>query len=134
MDVTITTIPHAFQRYDTIGDWQYDMDSDHLRISVSQFGNNLYEQAVAFHEYAEALGCIKAGITTKMVDDFDMSFTGEGEPGDDPRAPYHRQHVVATNIEEQLIVQMFSLSWGSYDEFFNKFIKENPYGNEAAAQ
>ena len=35
------------------------------------------------------------------------------EPGDDPRAPYHSEHVVATSIETRLAGEM-EVDWGAY--------------------
>ena len=44
------------------------------------------------HELTEMVLCIDRGVTFKAVDRFDMEFEGAGEPGDDPKAPYHREH------------------------------------------
>src|ERR1700730_8034346 len=48
----IETVPHQKQRYETVGDWQWDGDT--LKISVSDLGNWKYEMAIAYHELREA--------------------------------------------------------------------------------
>lgn len=68
-------------------------------------GNTDYESLVALHELIEVLLCKKRGITTEEVDAFDKAFEAnresdnDDEPGDDPSAPYRREHFFATNIE-----------------------------------
>ncbi len=111
MVILIKTIPHDEQRYDTVGDWE---DREILYISVSRLGNWRYEAAVAIHELVEALGCRDKGITSEQVDAFDNAYDGDGEPGHDPQAPYHKQHEFATMIERQ-IIDMFGLDWEQYD-------------------
>jgi hypothetical protein len=37
------------------------------------------------------------------------------EPGDDPRAPYHKQHVFAENIERLLAAEL-GVDWSAYDK------------------
>ena len=93
MIITIETIPHASQRYDTVGDWIWE-DENYLRIRVSSMGRRRYAALVAVHELVEALLCWERGITTEMVDTFDKAFEAgrpegnEDEPGDDPTCPY----------------------------------------------
>ena len=102
MKVSIETIPHEAQRYATQGDWRFNADQDVLEISVSIMGDWRKEAEVAVHELVEALLCRSRGITTKEVDDFDMTYEGDGEPGDDPQAPYHREHKIALIAERIL--------------------------------
>jgi hypothetical protein len=37
------------------------------------------------------------------------------KPGDDPRAPYHKQHVFAENIERLLAAEL-GVDWSAYDK------------------
>jgi hypothetical protein len=53
-----------------------------------------------------------------MLDKFDKDFDGEGEPGDDPTAPYHREHVFATKIERMLAEEL-GIDWDAYDKTVN---------------
>jgi glycosidase len=115
---TIKTIEHNKQRYDTIGDWKFDRRGD-LHIKVSDLHNADFEFLVGIHEAIEAFLCMRRGITGNMVDAFDLMWKGEGEPGDDKKAPYHKEHVFATKIERQLATEL-GVDWDAYDEYINK--------------
>lgn len=135
MKIIIETIPHQDQQYETVGDWRRDPDGT-LRIRVSDMGNEKYALLVALHELVEVSLCEDRGITTEEVDDFDKRFEAaragdgrmlvsialnqsveidkEGEPGDDPRAPYRKEHFFATNIERQMALEL-GVDWAEYD-------------------
>ncbi len=123
MKITIETIPHGEQRYPTVGDWQWITPTE-LLIRVSEMGNPVYEAAVGIHEAVEALLCQQDGVTQAAVDRFDMAYErdrppfgipgDDGEPGDDPAAPYHRQHCFATAVERMLIAAL-GVPWAEYD-------------------
>jgi len=112
MKVVIETIPHSEQRYDTCGDWWQDGDTMHIR--VSKMSDPRYEQLVVVHELVEVFLCQHAGITAEQVDAFDLPWEGEGEPGDDPAAPYVDQHCFATAVERMLCAAM-GIKWTDYD-------------------
>jgi hypothetical protein len=123
MNITVRVIPHKDQRYDTVGDWVF-LSDDHLVIYVSKMGNSIYEFLVAYHEQIEAMLCLQAGIDEKDVTNFDMQFEkeraegkhdAEVEPGDDPEAPYHVQHVFATLLEKELASQL-KVNWSDYEK------------------
>jgi hypothetical protein len=119
MRVTIEVIPNEKQRYPTVGDWQWD--GDHLTISVSEMDNWRYEMLVAFHELAECLICKHRGVDQAVVDAFDIKYEDSrpaddvSEPGDDPTAPYYREHQFATCVE-RLLSRELDVSWKQYDE------------------
>jgi hypothetical protein len=113
MKIVIDTIPHDAQRYDTVGDWVW-LDDDRLEIKVSELGDRRQEALVAVHELVEALLCREHGITTEMVDAFDKSYTGDGEPGHAPDCPYRAEHSEATGIEVILSIAM-DVDWNEYD-------------------
>lgn len=123
MKITIETIPHGAQRYPTVGDWTFDADGS-LTIKVSKLSDWRYEMLVAVHELVEVLLCKQRGITQEMVDKFDIEFEtcrhldqcGEyDEPGDEPGAPYHKEHVFATNIEALLAAEL-GVEWNDYEK------------------
>ena len=114
MKIVIQSIPHHLQRYDTVGDW-YKGDRGTLNIMVSEMKNWRSEACVAIHELVEALLCIHDEVSEKEVDRFDLSYEGEGEPGDDLRAPYYAQHQAAMTVE-RLLVFLFSLDWNKHEE------------------
>jgi hypothetical protein len=113
MNVTITTIPHSQQRYETVGDWQFDEFSN-LSIKVSGTSDWRMTMAVGVHELVEALLCKDRGISEAEVDEFDMAYKGDGEPGNDPSCPYYDEHQVATIIE-RLLIRELGLNWQDYD-------------------
>jgi hypothetical protein len=121
--VTIQTIEAHEQRYATTGDWVYDPATESLEIFVTKTGDWREEQAVAFHEYAEALLCVQHGVDPDAVDEFDIHFEArrelqieddDAEPGDDPKAPYFLEHQVATSVEHILATHL-GLHWPTYD-------------------
>lgn len=91
-------------------------------------GDWRYEALVAVHELAEVLQLInKAGTTTfgptqEAVDNFDIGYErdreagkhpADAEPGNDPTAPYHQEHQMATMIEVGLATAM-GVDWTEY--------------------
>ena len=114
MNINIKVIEHKKHRYPTVGDWFYDKNGG-LQIRVSKMSDPRYEQLVAFHELFEAMLCDAQGIDEQAVTDFDVAFTGQGEPGDDPRAPYHVQHCKATAMERLLAAEL-GVDWNEYGQ------------------
>jgi hypothetical protein len=114
MKISITTIPHAAQRYPTVGDWVWSADGETLTIAVSKMGSRRFEALVAVHELVEALLCREHGISTEAVDAFDRTYSGDGEPGCAPDCPYRREHTEATVVEMHLAVAM-GVDWNDYD-------------------
>ena len=124
MKISIKTIPHELQRYDTCGDWVWT-DAGDLEITVSSTNNWKYEALVAVHELIEVLLCHDRGISQQVVDDFDMSyerdreeFGYEDEPGNEKDAPYHKEHKVATKVEK-ILAKELKVNWKEYDDHLN---------------
>jgi hypothetical protein len=129
--VTIDIIPHADQRYDTVGDWLFKKlySSEYLTITVSDMNNPDYEFLVGIHELIEAYLCQKRGIKEEDVTAFDKQFepyflkdennkvggVDISEPGDDPKAPYYVEHQFATKIE-MLVAEELGVDWEKYDK------------------
>ena len=84
-------------------------------------GRRRFEALIALHEAVEALLCEHAGISPAAVDKFDEAYEArrkkgdDSEPGDDPRAPYHKQHVFAEGIERLLATEL-GVDWPAYDK------------------
>jgi hypothetical protein len=114
MKIEIKVIPARRQRYSTVGDWFFSADGRTLRVRVSQMADRRSEIGVILHELTEALYCEQAGINADVVDAFDLKFNEEGEPGDQPNAPYHVQHVLATRVE-RIVVEELGLPWAEHD-------------------
>jgi len=116
MKITIETVAHADQRYDTVGDWQWC--GNDLVVRVSYMDDWRHVAAIAVHELVEALLCRDMGVSQEAVDKFDTAYKGDGEPGDDPQAPYRDEHCIATAVERMLIAT-FGISWADYDAKVN---------------
>lgn len=103
-----------------------------LEIRVSDLGqgkklhlDNFYGSlCVAVHELIEVILCSRRGITQEEVDKFDKEFeenrkeNNTDEPGDDPAAPYRKEHFFATSIERLLAAEL-GLDWKEYEESIN---------------
>lgn len=120
MNVKIEVIDHKDQRYPTCGDWLFEENGD-LTIRVSKLSDWRLEMLIAIHELTEVLICKHQGVSQQSVDDFDKAFEkaraedNEDEPGDEPAAPYVRQHCIATGVERILAAEL-DVSWKQYEE------------------
>lgn len=114
MRIVIETIPHAEQRYPTVGDWWVDQAGT-WQIRVSEMGNEKAAFLVGIHELVEMATCLSDGVTQEEVDKFDRHYAGEGEPGDDMDAPYWKQHQLATTVERQA-AQWLQVDWNEYEK------------------
>lgn len=123
MNIHIEIIPHGQQRYPTVGDWFFD-DKGDLTIRVSKLSDWRREALIAVHELVEVLICKNEGIRQEEVDTFDKEFEekrlpdNEDEPGDEPTAPYVRQHCIATGIERILAAEL-DVCWKDYENELN---------------
>jgi hypothetical protein len=70
--------------------------------------------SIALHELTEQALCGKAEIPNAIIDEFDMTFTGPGEPGDAPDCPYRLQHQQA-HLMEFLFSKWLGLNWNDYE-------------------
>jgi hypothetical protein len=116
LKIIIETVEH--QRYPTAGDWQ--VKPDRLHITVSSMSDRRYEFLLGMHEVIEAYLALHAGVSPAAVDAFDEAYEAKrkkgdaSEPGDDPKAPYHKQHVFAEKIE-RLLARQLKVDWSAYD-------------------
>lgn len=106
--ILIETIPAASMRYDTLGDWFTDSRGV-LHIQVSDAVPEAERILVALHELVEVTLCQRRGISQQAVDTFDLAFDGDGEPGDDPKAPYRHEHRQAM-IAEHLVADWLGIT------------------------
>lgn len=136
MKIHIESIAHSSQRYSTVGDWYYE--NDILHIKVSNLPDERMIALVAVHELIEFLLCKHRNITQEQIDRFDMKFEAEreafikagctkeqyaaivgAEPGDDSFAPYHKEHCFATGIE-RLLASELDMPWLRYEKEIEK--------------
>lgn len=121
--ILVHTIPSTQQRYPTCGDWLVT-DGELTEVRVSEMANVDHEFLVGLHELVEGWLCTRSGITDQVVIAFDRAFEKEreagvhddaAEPGDDGRAPYYKQHQLATSIERLLAAEL-GVDWSQYDK------------------
>jgi len=117
--IRIKVIPHAEQRYNTVGDYEV-LEDGTFEIRVSEMDNFRQVLAIAMHELTEFLLCQEDGVTISQIDQFDFAFeelqdpTDMKEPGEDPSAPYHRQHLTASAVE-RVIISSEGIGWDHHD-------------------
>lgn len=119
MKIVIETIEHSRQRYATTGDYWQDPDGT-LQVRVSNIGpdDGRMQFLVALHELIEMVICAHRGIAEPDIIAFDMAVPDDSpyadDPGHDPRAPYHEEHVFAECIE-RLVAQQLDVNWQTYE-------------------
>ena len=119
MNTIIRIIDGKDMRYPTVGDYQ---EKDGIQyITVADMANEDYNFLVALHEFVESYLCKKRGIKEEDISKFDIEFEknrkedDNSEPGDDPNAPYKKEHFFATNIERQMALEL-GVDWNEYDK------------------
>ena len=119
----IRPIPHEMQRYETCGDYWDEGVLTEVRIST--LGDARMEFCVMIHELIEEFLCKQRGISeVDQIKPFDEDFERNRKPGDisepghDPLAPYHKEHVFAEKIEMQ-IAEEIGLDWAEYTDRVN---------------
>lgn len=120
-DIVIKSIPQSEHRYPTVGDYWRDKDGT-LQIRVSEMGNKEYESLVVLHELIEIILTEHKGIKEPDIMAFDVQFEKEreeglhsedDEPGEDPRAPYRKEHVLAEALE-RVVANELGVVWNDY--------------------
>lgn len=124
LKIEMKSIKQSEQRYETLGDW-WDDENGVTQIRVTNLVNSDSEFLVCLHELIEQYLCKKRGISEESVSDHDKIFEKEraegkwneyAEPGDDPRAPYRKEHFTAENIE-RLVAGELNINWKEHCEF-----------------
>lgn len=111
--VSIISVPHKEQRYDTCGDYY----GDPPMIVVSELPSRREMLLVAIHELIELALCEAEGIGIEEIDKFDMAeeMDQDGiDPGDHSESPYYKQHQIASGIEKLLAAEM-GVDWLTYE-------------------
>lgn len=129
MKITIQSIPHSEQRYETCGDYWID-DEGNWHIAVSDTGNDAYTLLLAAHEFVEMALCVQRNIEMASIDEFDQhwtTFDHYTEPGDDPGAPYFREHQFASGIERLMASEMM-VDWAEYAHLIDNLSREPTHG------
>jgi hypothetical protein len=96
-EIIIKVIPQNKQRYPTLGDYWIEKDS--LQVRVSEDADWRREWGIILHELFEYGIVLYRGIDIKKIDEYDINYRGN-DPGTNPKAPYHTEHMSALEIEE----------------------------------
>lgn len=118
--ITIESIPHKDQRYNTVGDWTYDSGGN-IEIKISEMDQCSF-YAVAIHELIEAVLCWNEFIHPEVVDDWDLSHD-DCDPGSIAGCPYGKQHNTAGAIE-MLSVLSLGLDWFEHEAELDRLTSE----------
>jgi 5-methylcytosine-specific restriction endonuclease McrA len=121
LSFVMITIPHNWQEYPTVGNWAFTPDGIGI-VFVSETGNELFNYLISLHEFVEMAICKAKKINGESVTEFDLKYESEreiglhkqiDEPGDDPRAPYHKAHKAASKIEKMIALAL-GIKWKKY--------------------
>ena len=133
-NIDIKTIKQEEHRYETLGDYWDDPDgTTHIRCTNLRSPDS--EFLVILHELVEQYLLKVAFIKEEDVKAFDIMFEEEraagkwdeyAEPGDDPRAPYRKQHFMAECVE-RMVAAFIGVDWRLHCEYqtFDDKDKEN---------
>lgn len=108
-------------RYDSLGDYWADKHG-FVHIRVVHLPDWRYEFLIAVHELVEEALTRHRGIAEPDIMAFDLAHPDLDDPGMDPAAPYHREHVTATAIE-MLLAQELGVDWTAYGKACEEAMK-----------
>jgi hypothetical protein len=101
-------------KYDT-WDYYYYKEDGSLVFEIANTGVDSFNRLLLIHAMIEELLAQKDGITIKQIDEFDHSYHGKGEPGEEVKCPYRDAHVTAKGVEMILCAKM-GIPWKVYEE------------------
>lgn len=117
MKIVIETIPHEQHRYATCGDYWGNYSTAEY-IVVSELPDRRMAFLVILHEMIESFLCEERGIAEPDIKAFDEAVPDDSpyadDPGHDPAAPYHKEHVFAESVE-RLVAQQLGVNWQEYE-------------------
>lgn len=116
-------INHNEHRYRTVGDYYVDESTGTRHIVSSKMHDWRYEFLIHFHEQVEEVLTRQRGIKEEEITLFDKMFEEErdhglhsdiAEPGDDFRAPYFKEHQLASSLEKLMAIEL-GVDWKEYE-------------------
>lgn len=114
MKTEIESIPQTRMRFSSLGDYWRAADG-HVYIRVQELPDWRHEFLIALHEFVEEAVTRHRGILEPDILAFDKAHPELDDPGMDPAAPYHREHLLATGIEMTLASEL-EVDWTAYEE------------------
>ena len=116
LNTIMIVIPHKFQEWEDIGNYGWTEDGT-LVIFISDTGNERFNHLLFIHEFVEATLCKKNGISIDAIDKWDVENEARG---DDPKAPYYREHRMASKIERFAAITL-GINWSEYERALEPF-------------
>lgn len=125
-EICVKVVPMSEMRYPSVGDYWYD-ENGVLQVRIADLGEKRMNRCVLMHELNEVFVTEHHGIIEQDIMAFDVRFEKEREegkwrddqePGDDPRAPYRKEHRFSENCERQLALAL-DVDWEEYTERVN---------------
>jgi hypothetical protein len=117
MDIRVV-VPESMRPEVDGADWFWD-DVGDLKVRICPMSDWRYEAMLGIHEQVEAVICKHTGVTQHSVDVFDHQYDqthdNDCEAGDDPSAPYKREHCFAT-VVERMLCGVLGVDWKSYSD------------------
>lgn len=120
-------LPYKNMRYATVGDYHFTTDHNLIEFDIACLKDERMELLVLIHELVEELLTREAGIPEPLIREFDELFEldreagmykFDEEPGDDLKAPYRKQHQIATKIE-RYAAKLLDVDWREYTNKIN---------------
>ena len=110
--IVVHFIPQSEQRYPTLGDY-IEMENAWVFYITKMSG--LRSIFVLIHEIWECFLCERDGIKEPDISAFDIGNPELDDPGLDPGAPYHTQHMQSDVLERACCV-MAGDDWNEYEK------------------
>lgn len=126
--VSMTTDDIRDHRYRSIDDWDDPtptIDGLVFSTQVADMGDMDYNFLVLMHAFVEQYLCHKHKITDEQVTKFDMDHPEMDDPGNSEEAPYHKEHMIANDIESALSVAL-GVKWIDYETAIDKTLDKFP--------
>ena len=123
--IIIEFIPGEQQRYPTAGDYYDTPEAVIFKITKQDIPEK--NLLILIHEMVEYALCTRRGISEHDITEFDIEWNKKAEaskdwyadgiadePGNEPSAPYVKEHRIAENFE-RLLAEYMGIDWISYD-------------------
>ncbi len=127
LQIYMISQPASSMRYKTAGDWWYLIEPKRtvFEIRTVETNNPDYNFLVLLHELVEGYLCLRRGVKEEAVTRFDLDNIEHNSPGDLVKAPYHKEHMIATRIEG-IMGDELKINWEDYEKELDKETKKIP--------